>query len=154
MAVHEEIRGFLYDLFYRIRKIEENALAAGLEMAVSASEIHILEKIGPDGASRMGDIAEKLGITLATFTVACDKLENKGLIAKKRGGKDRRAVQVTLTEKGMMVYRFHEDFHAGIVNAIMEDLTEEEVRLLGLSVKKLEAFFETQAKDELSNGDI
>ena len=151
MAVHEEISGFLDDLFYRIRKIEENALASGLDMPVSATEIHILEKIGPSGASRMGDIAAKLGITLATLTVACDRLESKGLIAKKRSRQDKRAVQVTLTDEGMMIYRFHEDFHRSIIDAVLEGLTDTEIRLLGLSVKKLEAFLETQAKNELNS---
>lgn len=152
LAEKEETRGYIYDLFYRIRKIEESALAAGLNIPVSATEVHILEKIGPGGASRMGDVAKKLGITLATLTVACDKLENKGLITKSRSGKDKRAVQVMLTEDGIMAYRFHEDFHLNMMNSIMEDLSEEEIRILGLSVKKLEAFVEIQAKDELSGG--
>ncbi|MCX7614511.1 MAG: MarR family transcriptional regulator [Clostridiales bacterium] len=149
MAEHEEIRGFIDDLFYRIRKIEENSLATGLDMPVSATEIHILEKIGPSGASRMGDIASKLGITLATLTVACDRLESKGLIEKKRSSQDKRAVKITLTDPGMLVYRFHEDFHHSIIDAVMEGLNEEEIRILGLSVKKLETFLETQAKKEL-----
>ncbi|MDP4108723.1 MAG: MarR family transcriptional regulator [Bacillota bacterium] len=148
--LQEEIKGFLNDLFYQMRKIEESALSAGLNIPVSITEIHILEKIGPGGAARMGDIASMLGVTLATLTVACDKLEGKGLIEKKRGGNDKRAVQVTLTDSGIMAYRFHENFQKGLVEAALHDLTGEEQRLLGLSVKKLEAFFEKQAKKEIS----
>ena len=42
----EQLNSFLVDVFGRINKIEERAMAGGLGSAVSITEIHIIEKIG------------------------------------------------------------------------------------------------------------
>ena len=93
MADAQQINDFLVDAFGRINKIEERAMTTGLGSAISITEIHIIEKIGLSEPARMSEIAHMLGVTLATMTVACDKLEGKGLVRRARSRSDRRVVQ-------------------------------------------------------------
>lgn len=143
MAIYEQFNTFMVDIWGRINKIEERALATGLEADVSITEIHIIEKIGDYPCRRMSDVARAIGITLATLTVACDKLENKGLIARSRDQKDKRVVNVSLTPRGIVAYEFHKKFHSEMMHSVLGDLTEEEAATLGTTLQKLQAFFES-----------
>lgn len=53
----EQLNSFLVDVFGRINKIEERAMAGGLGSAVSITEIHIIEKIGDREPVRMSEVA-------------------------------------------------------------------------------------------------
>ena len=142
MNVYDQLNTFLVEIWGRITKIEERALAAGLDNEISITEIHIIEKIGESPGSRMSSIAKSLSITLATLTVACDKLETKGLITRTRNTTDKRVVNVNLTPRGQAVYEYHQAFHERMINSVMEVLTPEEASVLGSSLAKLQRFFE------------
>ena len=143
MSVYDQFNTFMVDIWGRINKIEERALATGLEADVSITEIHIIEKIGDYPCRRMSDVARAIGITLATLTVACDKLETKGLIRRLRDRRDKRVVNVSLTPLGMAAYEFHKRFHGEMMRTVLGDLTEEETAALGTSLQKLQNFFES-----------
>lgn len=151
MSTHEQLNDFLMDIFNRINKIEEQALATGLESEVSVTEIHILEKIGCECAKRMSDVAKAIGVTLATLTVACDKLENKDLIFRSRDKQDKRVVKVSLTPKGIVAYRFHEKFHESMIDAILKGFSPEEEIIFSTGIKKLQDFFLNNACKNLTN---
>ncbi len=51
MEVYDQLNTFLVEIWGRINKIEERALAAGLGNEISVTEIHILEKIGESPGS-------------------------------------------------------------------------------------------------------
>lgn len=144
MAEQDSINIFLVDIWTRINKIEERSLTAGLGDKISITEIHIIEKIGTNQPSRMSTIAKLLGITLATLTVACDKLENKGFIQRVRDATDKRVVNISLTPRGETVYAYHKRFHDRMIAAALSDLSEQETALLAGSLKKLKSFFEKE----------
>lgn len=141
MASAEQLNSFLVDVFGRINKIEERAMADGLNSSISITEIHIIEKIGAQEPVRMSEVARSIGVTLATLTVACDKLESKGLVRRARGKDDRRVVNVTLTPKGRAVYEYHRAFHDRMVASILENLSPEQAEVLTQSLEKLQIFF-------------
>ncbi len=114
----EQLNSFLVDVFGRINKIEERAMAGGLGSAVSITEIHIIEKIGDREPVRMSEVARSIGVTLATLTVACDKLVAKGLVRRVRSQEDRRVVNIMLTDKGRAAYEYHKDFHERMIASV------------------------------------
>lgn len=144
MSDYDAINHFLVDIWGRINKIEERSLTAGLGDNISITEIHIIEKIGDQQPSRMSTVAKAVGITLATLTVACDKLENKGLITRSRNESDKRVVNVSLTPRGRTIYEYHKQFHERMISAALSDLSEDETTLLAESLQKLQSFFENQ----------
>lgn len=154
MADAQQINDFLVDAFGRINKIEERAMTIGLGSAISITEIHIIEKIGLSEPARMSEIAHMLGVTLATMTVACDKLEGKGLVRRARSRSDRRVVQVTLTPRGRAVYEYHRAFHERMISSILDTLSPEQSTVLAQSLEKLQDFFlrEEAAAEGENNG--
>ena len=140
MTVHEQVNTFLVDIFGQINKLEQRALATGLNDDVSITEMHIMEKIGEAGSSRMTDIARTLDVTLATLTVACDRMQKKDLIERTRAEKDRRVVMVSLTPKGQAAWQYHEKFHHDLIDAALTDMSEEEQNALSRALEKLGEF--------------
>ena len=143
MSVHEQVNTFLVEIFGRINKIEQRALAAGLNDEVTIAEIHILEKIVDMECARMSDIARALDITLATLTIACERLEKKGMIERVRAKHDRRVVLVSLTPKGWAAYHYHQQFHNDLIDSALSGLTDDEQRVLGSALQKIEDFLGT-----------
>lgn len=146
MTAYDQINSFLVDIWSRIGKIEERTLTAGLESDVSITEIHILEKIGDNPRCRMSEIARALGVTLATLTVACDKLVTKDLISRERDTRDKRVVIVSLTAKGMAAYDFHKRFHDRMIASAISGMDDDEQRALVRALDKLQTFFEELAE--------
>ena len=140
MTVHEQVNTFLVDIFGQINKLEQRALATGLNDDVSITEMHIMEKIGEAGSSRMTDIARALDVTLATLTVACDRMQKKDLIERTRAEKDRRVVMVSLTPTGQAAWQYHEKFHHDLIDAALADMSEEEQNALSRALEKLGEF--------------
>ena len=149
MADAERINDFLVDAYGRISKIEERAMTTGLGSALS-----IIEKIGLTEPARMSEIAHLLGVTLATLTVACDKLEAKDLVRRARSRTDRRVVHVTLTPRGRAVYEYHRSFHERMISSILDTLSPEQSAVLAQSLEKLQDFFnrEEAAAEGETNG--
>lgn len=143
MTVHQQVNTFLVDIFGQINKLEQRALATGLNDDVSVTEMHIMEKIGQAGSSRMTDIARALGVTLATLTVACDRMQRKDLIERTRAEKDRRVVMVSLTAKGQAAWQYHEKFHQDLIDAALADMSEDEQKALSHALEKLGEFLST-----------
>ncbi len=128
MEAKEMMKDFMLGFPVRLAKFEQHAVETGLDINISLSEIRIINRIGPEGSQKMNAIARKLGVTQATLTVACDRLESKDLIERHRDPEDKRAVTVRLTPKGLVAYSFHE--------ALLDDLAETCVS--GLSERELE----------------
>ena len=68
-----------YKLFY---KTEDMALKRGIK-ALTHTELHIIESVGQDTQLTMNELADKIGITMGTATVAISKLSDKGYIKVK-----------------------------------------------------------------------
>lgn len=96
-------RGFLltHDRLWR-------ALAAGLaELHVSMAEysvLNLLHEAGTDGM-RMSDLAHRRLMSTGGFTRLADRLENRGLIERRRSPVDGRAFEAVLTRSGRALIR-------------------------------------------------
>ena len=91
----------------------------------------------------MTDIARALDVTLATLTVACDRMQKKDLIERTRAEKDRRVVMVSLTPKGQAAWQYHEKFHHDLIDAALAGMSEEEQKALSHALEKLGEFLST-----------
>ena len=57
-----------------------------------------------------------------------------------RGERDRRVVYISLTEKGRIAYRHHEEFHRQMIDAIIDGLSEDEKKILVKALSNLNNF--------------
>ncbi|SQD00452.1 Organic hydroperoxide resistance transcriptional regulator [Fusobacterium necrophorum subsp. necrophorum] len=85
------------------------------------TELHIIESVGHESLT-MNELAERLGITMGTATVAASKLSEKGFLNRERSQNDRRKVFVSLTDKGIKALAYHNSYHKMIMSSITEHI--------------------------------
>ena len=132
---------FLTDVFHYILKFEEYALWQQGEGDLSIQEMHLIEKLGPDKELRMSQVANALGVTLGTMTVAADRLDKKGYVTRQRIDDDRRVVKLKLTDKGVEAFKAHSEFHMKMVEMILQGITPIDEQTLVTALMNLRDFF-------------
>ena len=100
--LEEQLNDLIVDAYRSILKVEETILKRSDNIDLSINEMHMLEAVGKgkNKPKTISEIAEDLGITLPSVTVAINKLVKKGYVEKLRGEEDARIVYVTLTKQG------------------------------------------------------
>lgn len=94
---------------------------------LTPGQMHAIEIVGHEGSLRMKELAEKLGVTTGTLTVAVDRLEKKGLLERKPHETDRRSYRVVLTAAGAVHFARHHEFHLKLTEELVAGLTPEEL---------------------------
>lgn len=82
-----------------LRSIADEALSE-LGGGVTATQLRLLARLERLGQSRLIDLADALAIAPSTATRLCDALADRQLIVRHRRGRDRRELQIRLTERG------------------------------------------------------
>ncbi len=100
------------------------------DSGLSPAQMHTIEVIGHHQNMMMRELADRLGITTGTLTVAVDRLEKLGMVVRKPHEHDRRAWLVVLTELGKKMYDQHHKYHEEFTQEISLDLTAKEMKML------------------------
>ena len=119
----ENLLDQFYKTYYKLEEINLNQVIKCL----TTTEIHVIEAIGQDKIT-MNELAEKLGITMGTASIAINKLNEKQFIERIRSDEDRRKVFVKLSKKGEMALNYHGNFHSTILEKITENIPKEELK--------------------------
>ena len=139
---YSQINAYLVDIFNKVLVIEEMSLKTSQFSDISLKEMHTIEIIGKDDKVTPSDIARAQMITLGTVTASLNKLEAKGYIERRRSQSDRRVVYLSLKKKGRLVDRLHSKFHKRLVDQIVEDFDETDVKALTKGLSNLHQFLE------------
>jgi DNA-binding MarR family transcriptional regulator len=145
----ERLNELIVTTFHSILKVEERALQESGSTDLSMSEMHLIEAVSllQHAKATVSDLAAYLHVTLPSVTVAVNKLQAKGYLAKVRATHDARKVYVALTDLGEAVNEYHALFHARMVKAISHSFTPSEKNVLLQGVIKLNDFFDDLARD-------
>ena len=122
-------------------ELEEQAIITQEYQDITNNDMHVIEAIGVGEPKNMSTIAKLLSVTVGTLTIAMNSLVKKGYVIRERGKEDRRVVYISLSEKGLRAYRHHEEFHRQMIEAVLENLTEDETESLVKALAKLERWF-------------
>lgn len=76
------------------------------DISLARQEARVLISLGRDEIIRMGELAQRLSVSVSSLTAVIDRLVAKGLTERRRAAEDRRVVLVALTPDGR---RHHED---------------------------------------------
>jgi DNA-binding MarR family transcriptional regulator len=112
---------------------EKNLAAIGLTL----TEIRILRLLSVNGPSPMTKLAAELYMTPASITGLVDRLETEHLVLRERNSKDRRVVNVKVTEKGAATFEKGKKLYREFVEKTMRSLSKEEARQLVDALTKL-----------------
>ena len=141
MDQYQTINDVLVRLFNEIMDREEKAIITDEFKDISNNDMHIIEAIGIEEPRNMSTVAKSLSVTVGTLTIAVNSLVKKGYVKRVRSEEDRRVVLLSLPEKGLRAYRHHAQFHKQMVEAVMQNMTEEELSVLVRALQNLSAFF-------------
>ncbi|UPK77063.1 MarR family transcriptional regulator [Nocardioidaceae bacterium SCSIO 66511] len=125
----EAWRGFLltHDSIWR-------ALESGLaQVSVSMSEYSVLSLLGEAGRNgmRMSDLASRRLMSTGGFTRLADRLENRGLIERRRSLDDGRGSNAVLTKDGRALLRkAWRQQHADLRRLFFDRLDDDDLRAL------------------------
>lgn len=103
---------------------------------LSRHQASILDHLDEIDPTTVNDLARHMGVTAATMSIALDRLERKGYIARARDAADRRRVHVRLTSAGVRVRDSASVLDPPRVEALVATLTEEEraIAIRGLTL--------------------
>lgn len=142
-----DIDEFLTSSFDSILRIEEKSLNNRLIQGLTIKEIHTIVAIGYDEEHPMSVVASRLNVTMATLNVSVSRLVEKGFVKRRRDDADKRKILLSLTKEGRKVFRVHKMFHAQMVDAALDGLTDDEIEVLARSLSQMAAFFERQLQE-------
>lgn len=100
------------------------------DSGLSPAQMHTIEVIGHHKNLMMRELADRLGITTGTLTVAVDRLEKMSMVKRMPHEHDRRSWLIVLTEKGKQMYEQHNKHHEEFTQEISHDLTNKEIETL------------------------
>jgi len=93
---------------------------------LSRHQASILDHLDEIDPITLNDLARHMGVTAATMSLAIDRLERKGYVARLRDAADRRRVHVRLTPSGVRVRDASSVLDPPRVEALVAQLTDDE----------------------------
>lgn len=141
MKHYEAFNDILVKLFNDIMNIEGKVVITEEFSDITNNDMHIIEAIGNGESKMMTTIAKALNVTCGTLTIGINSLVKKGYVQKIRGERDKRVVYISLLEKGVNAYNHHEKFHQDMIEAVIKELKEDEIKAIVKALKNLNDFF-------------
>jgi MarR family transcriptional regulator, organic hydroperoxide resistance regulator len=93
---------------------------------LSRHQVSILDHLDELEPTTVNDLARHLGVTAATMSLALDRLERGGYVARTRDNVDRRRVNLRLTPGGVRIREASSVLDRPSVEALVARLTGEE----------------------------
>ena len=111
----------------KIRNYQSRAISKGKAPDITMTQMQIMGCVlfSPEKSVRVRDIAEELGITPGGISQQVDTLVKMGLLERKPDEKDRRAVCITLSEKGNEINQWVDQFLSNLFQKLLADVPEE-----------------------------
>lgn len=136
----EVINELLVDVFNHILSIENDVLKKrGVKL--SMTEVHVLEAIRNTEVTTMGNVAQRLRVTLGTLTTSVNVLVKKNFVYRYRDESDRRKVFLRLNESALEVLKVHDQFHDEMIDSLFKDLELEKDETLLKSLENISLYF-------------
>ncbi|MFW2368977.1 MAG: MarR family winged helix-turn-helix transcriptional regulator, partial [Desulforhopalus sp.] len=95
-------------------------------------EAHTIQAVGDNQGLNLTTLAETMNVTKATMSERVKKLSRQGLLRKSKALDNRKEILITLSDKGRLVQKGHEETHRKMFRFFAShygDQTEEQLEL-------------------------
>lgn len=137
------------DIFNNLRRIfqalNEQSKQAEKATGLTGPQLWAMLTILREGPLRVSALAEKMFLHPATVVGVLNRLEEKGFVARKRAQRDRRAVEVELTEAGRAVAIAAPEVPQGRIAHGLVTLSAQEMSEVHRSLALLVSLLDVQA---------
>ena len=97
----------------------------------------LMRHLRRSGPQSIGEIANALGVTMGSATIACKRLEKAGLVTRERQVNDERIVHVILTEQGRAQIDAWRQHKLESIATLLEVFDEQEQQVFQQLVERL-----------------
>jgi len=103
---------------------------------LSAHQVSILDHLSATDAIQLSALAEHMGVTASTMSLAVDRLESGGYVRRSRDKTDKRRLNLLLTQKGLKIREAHSVLDVDKVTKLLGRLRvpEREAAIAGLAL--------------------
>jgi MarR family transcriptional regulator, multiple antibiotic resistance protein MarR len=115
-------------------------LAADVDLArfeVSAAQFLVIASLAMGEADSASQLCKGISYDAGAMTRMIDRLENKGLIRRRRDADDRRLVNIELTEQGTEAFPRMRLCAMGVLNRFLRGFTQTEARQLEIFLNRM-----------------
>ncbi len=91
---------------------------------VSARQVSIMDHLDADTPMVLGDLADHLGVTSATMSIAVGQLVDRGYVTRVLDPVDRRKVQIRLTNAGVRICAANSVLEPALVEDMLDQLSD------------------------------
>ena len=123
-------------------------LHPGRHADMTPQQYWLLRHLQHHGPTSISELANALGITAGSATVACQRLEKAGFVTRARQAHDERVVQVALTEQGQALIEVWRKQRREALTQLLSVLDEREQEELHGLIERLLAAAEAQGFGE------
>ncbi len=141
MDVFQTFAGTLDKLLNEILVMEQKIVLSGKFQDITNNDIHVIDTIGIDQPKNMSTVAKNMSVTVGTLTIAINNLVKKGYVLRVRSTEDRRVVLLSLSVKGVEVYKANRQFRKEMIHAAIEGFDKEQCKTLEQALTNLQVFF-------------
>jgi len=100
MDKDERIEAIFHDIRRIVRALELFSKEVDVKFHLTAPQLWALWELGKDGPLSLKDLSSRIQLHPSTVVGVVDRLEAKGLVARKTDAADRRRVKLSLTAAG------------------------------------------------------
>jgi len=124
--------------------VNEQSKRAEHETGLTGPQLWAIKVISESEPIKASDLARKMFLHPATVVGIIDRLEAHGFVERKRSARDRRIVEIVLTEQGVHIIRQSPEVAQGLIVSRLEALPEKKLQNLSTTLKQLVKILEAQ----------
>lgn len=129
-----------YLLFQLDNRLRHSMLEHTRPLGITVLRYRVLAQLVDVNGVRIRDLVRECAVEQSTMSRVVDQLERDGMVTRKSGSGDNRAVTVWITAKGCTTYEAAFPHALDAVKELTDDLSPEEIRqLIGLLQRMLDS---------------
>jgi DNA-binding MarR family transcriptional regulator len=105
------------------------------EGAFSLVHLNVLVLVSSAGPLTMSQLADQLDVSVASATGIVDRMEKKGVVERRRNERDRRVVEVHVTEQGRQMFSNMQTEREARLVRILETVPDDDLAALAQGMR-------------------
>jgi DNA-binding MarR family transcriptional regulator len=141
-AKHADAALIVQGLRRMVRALHSYSQGVRARYGLTGPQLWVVKTLQRNGPMAIGALADALAVHQSSMSVLLDRLEDRGLVTRRRRATDRRVVDVALTRRGLAMAADAPEAAQGRLLHGLTDMPAHEVRRLAVAVQRLVAAME------------
>ncbi len=148
----ERIQAAVHTVF---QQMQPELLEVVQSYKLTATQFFVLIYVNKEGSCKVSQLAEYMDVKPSAVTLMIDRLEQHALVERKHDTKDRRVVNISLTELGKEKLTQVIEARKAVVQRYLSNLDREELETMAAMAEKLAQItvFDKNKKEEGKSSD-